>query len=123
MQCPRGVAESGSRRSSGSFFDTLVRTRLLQSGSGGRTLVVNAPAAEALRDRVVAVFGSKSAEAMQPLQAAGPDGLQISGCGLIAQPCIPKVLTAVAARPLHRLPAWLGKHLLAAESCAGYWHA
>lgn len=52
----------------------------MQSGSGGRALVVNAPAAEALRDRVVAVFGSKAAEAMQPLQAAGPDGLQITGC-------------------------------------------
>jgi hypothetical protein len=53
---------------------------LVQSGSGGRALVVNAPAAAALRDRVVAVFGSKAAEAMQPLQAGGPDGLQITGC-------------------------------------------
>jgi hypothetical protein len=97
----------------------------VQSGSGGRTLVVNAPAAEALRDRVVAVFGSKAAEAMQPLQAAGPDGLQITGCGFITQPCISRVVTAVAAGRCIGCRcggAAAGMHLRTICSHAGYRH-
>lgn len=43
-------------------------------------MVVNVPGSDSLRDRVVAVFDSKTAAALQPLQAEAPGGLKISGC-------------------------------------------
>jgi len=51
----------------------------LQSGTGSRSVVVSTPGSAALRDHVVAVFGSRTADQLQSVQAAGPGGLQISG--------------------------------------------
>lgn len=51
-----------------------------QSGSGARTTVVTTPGQDSLRDHVVAVFGSKAAAGLQPLELQLTPNIRVEGC-------------------------------------------
>jgi DNA mismatch repair protein PMS2 len=50
-----------------------------QAGSGSRTVVVTTQAAPSVRDNVIALFGGKTAEALDPVDFDAGDGLRIVG--------------------------------------------
>jgi DNA mismatch repair protein PMS2 len=59
-----------------------INTRLIctnQTGSGARTVVVTTQAAPSIRDNVIALFGGKTAEALDPVDFDAGDGLRIVG--------------------------------------------
>ena len=50
-----------------------------QTGSGSRTVIVTTQGAPTIRDNVIALFGGKTAEALEPVDIDGGDGLHIVG--------------------------------------------
>ena len=56
-----------------------------QTGTGARTVVVSTPGLPRLRDHVVAVFGSRTADMLQPLEATTDTGVKLIGCAARAE--------------------------------------
>ena len=58
----------------------LRRPILLQVGNAGRSTVVSTQGASTLRDNLVMVFGARTTDGLEALEADGPNGAKLSGC-------------------------------------------
>ena len=54
----------------------------MQVGTGARTKVISTQGLASMRDNIVTIFGSRTFEALTPLDGNIADGLTIQGCVL-----------------------------------------
>lgn len=52
----------------------------MQAGNGPRSTVVSTQMTESVRDNIVTVFGSRTADGLEALEASAGGGLEFKGC-------------------------------------------